>query len=169
MKKIIVLLLTLISVFTLVSCKNKKTKIPNSNMLTIIKHTSDGNDLSINISDDEKIQYIIDNINSLKLEEMDYIKPHDILYTLKFYNDIEEVKTLYVISSRYLSFKGDNNPYSINKGEIDLDYIESLFKNIDIAKELYVSKMDLEEAYYANKINKEQLQEIAEILNGNNR
>lgn len=114
--------------------------IPNSNNIIITKHLGNSQysptDTTITIDDDEIVNYIVDNFNSLKLEEMDYIKPHGIMYTLEFYNDSDKVKQIEVISSRYISHSDSTSPYSIKKGELDLDYLEKLFNDLPLEDKL---------------------------------
>ena len=105
--------------------------IPNSNNIIITKHLGNSpTDITITIDNEEIVNYIVNNFNSLKVEEMDYIKPHGIMYTLKFYNDLNEVKQIEVISSKYLAISDSISPYFIKKGELDLDYIEKLFNDL---------------------------------------
>ena len=131
--------------------------ISNSNSIVITKHLNNvpnsPTDITININEEEIVNHIVDNFNSLEIEEMYYIKPHGIMYTLEFYNDSNEVKQIEVISSIYLAISGSMSPYCIKKGELDLDYIEKLFNdpNYDI-KNLYAkSPMFATQSSYGNK------------------
>ena len=103
--------------------------IPKSDSIQITKHpTSDeGIDQTITIKDAEIVKHITDNLNSLTLEGMDYIKPNMVIYTLVFYEGSNEVKQVNIKSSKYLSFSGDTTPYTITKGKLDLEYLDSLF------------------------------------------
>lgn len=110
--------------------------ISNSNSIVITKHLNNvpnsPTDITININEEEVVNHIVDNFNSLEIEEMYYIKPHGIMYTLEFYNDSNEVKQIEVISSIYLAISGSMSPYCIKKGELDLDYIEKLFNDLPL-------------------------------------
>lgn len=111
--------------------------IQNSNNIIITKHLGNSpTDITITIDNEEIVNYIVDNFNSLKVEEMDYIKPHGIMYTLKFYNDLNEVKQIEVISSKYLAISDSISPYFIKKGELALDYIEKLFNDLALGDTL---------------------------------
>lgn len=136
------ILIFILSLFTIVLCgcnNNKELEkfIQSADKIIITKGANNETiELNISITDDDTINHIVENINSLTLEEMDYIKPHGIMYTLAFYDDKEEVKIINIISSRYLSHSDSTSPFYIKKGEIDLDYLDSLFNNLSLEDKL---------------------------------
>ena len=133
MKKYILPLMLLFLSLYLFGCKNhhlnNNNNIPNADSIEIIKHKTSGDTLeqTITITDTEIVNYIVDNLNSLTLKKMDYIKPNVVMYTLVFYESGVEVKQVNIKSNTYLSFSGDNTPYAITKGELDLEYLDALF------------------------------------------
>ena len=136
------ILIFILSLFTIVLCgcnNNKELEkfIQSADKIIITKCANNETiKLNISITDNDIINLIVENINSLTLEEMDYIKPHGVMYTLAFYDDNEEVKIINIISSRYLSHSDSTSPFYIKKGEIDLDYLDSLFNNISLEDKL---------------------------------
>lgn len=130
-KYILPIMLLVLSVF-LFSCSlnfEQNDIIPKSDSIEIIKHPTSGEgvDQTITVRDTEVVNHITDNLNSLSLEEMDYIKPHTVMYTLVFYDESTEVKQVNIESKKHLSFSDDNNPYAVTKGDLDLDYLDALF------------------------------------------
>ncbi len=132
MKKFILpIMLLVLSVF-LFSCSlnfEQNDIIPKSDSIEITKHPTSGEgvDQTITVRDTEVVKHITDNLNSLSLEEMDYIKPYTVMYTLVFYDESTEVKQVNIESKKHLSFSDDNNPYAVTKGDLDLDYLDALF------------------------------------------
>ena len=129
MKKYILPLMLFVLSLCLFGCMGQKCIIPASDSIQITKHgtSSDTVDQTITITDTEIIKHITDNLNSLTLKGMDYIKPNMVIYTLVFYESETEVKQVNIKSNTYLSFSGDNTPYAITKGQLDLDYLDALF------------------------------------------
>lgn len=130
-KYILPIMLLVLSVFSF-SCSlnfEQNDIIPKSDSIEITKHPTSGEgvDQIITVRDTEVVKHITDNLNSLSLEEMDYIKPHAVMYTLVFYGESTEVKQVNIESKKHLSFSDDNNPYAVTKGELDLDYLDALF------------------------------------------
>lgn len=159
MRKYILPLFLLFLSLCLLGCINQNINVPKSDSIKITKHgTVFDADQSITITDPEVVNYITNNLNSLTLEGMDYIKPNMIIYTLVFYDEINEVKQVNIKSSKYLSFSGDNTPYAIKEGELDLDYLDKLFTPLtdDEIKQLiinaYVKKYDVRDAVDVDKV-----------------
>ena len=130
-KYILPIMLLVLSVF-LFSCSfnfEQNDIIPKSDSIEITKHptSGDGVEQTITITNAEIIKHITDNLNSLTLEGMDYIKPNIVIYNLVFYEAETEVKQVNIKSNKYLSFSGDNTPYAVTKGDLDLDYLDALF------------------------------------------
>lgn len=112
-----------------------KNFIQAADKIAVTKYSrSETAELKITVSDEEVVNHIVDNINSLTLEEMDYIKPHGTMYTLVFYNNLDEVIRIDIISSRYIAYNA--KPYSIEGGSLDLNYLDSLFSNLSLEDKL---------------------------------
>ena len=132
MKKYILPVMLLVLSLFLFSCSinfGKNGIIPKADSIEITKHptSGDGVEQTITITNAEIIKHITDNLNSLTLEGMDYIKPNMVIYNLVFYEAETEVKQVNIKSNKYLSFSGDNTPYEIIKGELDVEYLDALF------------------------------------------
>ena len=132
MKKYILPVMLLVLSLFLFSCSinfGKNGIIPKADSIEITKHptSGDGVEQTIIITNAEMIKHITDNLNSLTLEGMDYIKPNMVIYNLVFYEAETEVKQVNIKSNKYLSFSGDNTPYAIIKGELDVEYLDALF------------------------------------------
>lgn len=145
----------------LTGCVLTNDIIPDADKIVVTKYGTDKDtiDQTITITDRDKVNYIINNINTLTLEKMDYIKPNEVKYTLVFYNSSSEVKEMDIKSDVYVSFKGDNNPYFIKKGQLDIEYIEKLFSPLseeEIINQLIISaykeKYDVKEEVLIDKI-----------------
>lgn len=161
MKKYIVPLVLLFLSLCLFGCTQQNNNVPNSNSIQITKHGTSGDsvDQTITITDTEVVKHIVDNLNSLTLEGMDYIKPNMVIYTLIFYDASTEVKQVNIKSSKHLSFSGDNTPYVITKGELDLDYLDALFTPLteeEMLEQLiinaYAEKYDVKDDVGVDKI-----------------
>lgn len=162
MKKIILSFLMLFLSLSLFGCVDQNKYIPKSDSITITKHIFEDLDMeqTITIDSEEVVNYIVDNINSLTLSKLDYIKPTELMYTLTFYNSSKEVEEIRIKSHYYVSI--GNNPYAVKKGELDIDYIESLFDTTSIddnieklIKDTYKEKYDMQIEPELNKIYKQ--------------
>ncbi|MBP3503787.1 MAG: hypothetical protein J6K18_01545 [Bacilli bacterium] len=133
MKKILVSLFLLVFGLCLVGCDNFGIiNIPSSDSILITKYDNTQEIQTIIVEELEVIEHITHNFNSLTVSKMDYIKPHETMYTFIFYdctneNESKVVKKVEVETTQCLSFDDSNEVYGINKGEIDLEYIDSLF------------------------------------------
>ena len=133
MKKILVSILLFVFGLCLVGCDNFGIiNIPSSDSILITKYDNTQEIQTIIVEELEVIEHITHNFNSLTVSKMDYIKPHETMYTFIFYdctneNESKVVKKVEVETTQCLSFDDGNEVYVINKGEIDLEYIDSLF------------------------------------------
>ena len=133
MKKILVGMFLLIFGICLVGCNNNsKINIPKSHSLQITKYENGLETQTIIVKDIEIIEQIVDNFNSLKLEEMDYIKPHVKMYTFIFYDNANEkewikLKKVDIETTHCLTIDDGNTPYGIKNGDIDFEFIDSIF------------------------------------------
>ncbi len=156
MKKNIFALILFILSLCLFGCVQQNNNVFESNSIQITKHREsiDSVDQTITVLDSEVVHNIVSNLNSLTLEETDYIEPSMVLYTLVF-----DVNAVNIISSNILSFNGDNTPYAIKKGVLDLDYLDALFTPLteeEIMKQLiidaYKKKYDTTDEVNVDKI-----------------
>ena len=89
MKRIVTLaltlVLTLLFMFSLVGCSSKTVlnDISSTKMIEIYNYETD---TSVEITDQETINRICENLLSLKLSKMHYNKPTSSAYTLTFYD-----------------------------------------------------------------------------------
>lgn len=133
MKKILVGMFLLIFGICLVGCNNNsKINIPKSQSIQITKYENGLEKQTIIVKDIEIIEKIVDNFNSLKLEEMDYIKPHVTMYTFIFYDSTNEkawnkLKKVDIETTHCLTIDDGNTPYGIKNGDIDFEFIDSIF------------------------------------------
>ena len=130
MKRIVTLaltlVLTLLFMFSLVGCSSKTVlnDISSTKMIEIYNYETD---TSVEITDQETINRICENLLSLKLSKMHYNKPTSSAYTLTFYdandNQIEIVK----IPSTLNWIHCNGAFYTITEGQFDREYIATLF------------------------------------------
>ena len=133
MKKILVCMFLL--VLCLVGCdSNCKINIPKSRSIQITKYENGQEIQTIIVKDIEIVEQIVDNFNSLKLEEIDYIKPHVTMYTFVFYdstNEKEQVKfkKVDIETTHCLTIDDGTIPYGIKKGSIDFEFIDLILSS----------------------------------------
>lgn len=135
MKKILVSIFLLVFGLCLVGCyNNSRINIPKSQSIQITKYENGLEKQTIIVKDIEIIEKIVDNFNSLKLEEMDYIKPHVTMYTFIFYDSTNEkawnkLKKVDIETTHCLTIDDGSAPYGIKNGDIDFDFIDSIFSS----------------------------------------
>ena len=133
MKKILVSIFLLVFGLCLVGCdNNSRINIPKSQSIQITKYENGLEKQTIIVKDIEIIEKIVDNFNSLKLEEMDYIKPHVTMYTFIFYDSTNEkacnkLKKVDIETTHCLTIDDGNTLYGIKNGNIDFEFVDSLF------------------------------------------
>lgn len=135
MKKILVIMFSLVFGICLVGCdSNSRINIPKSQSIQITKYENGLEKQTIIVKDIEIIEKIVDNFNSLKLEEMDYIKPHVTMYTFIFYDSTNEkawnkLKKVDIETTHCLTIDDGSAPYGIKNGDIDFEFIDSIFSS----------------------------------------
>ena len=135
MKKILVSIFLLVFGLCLVGCyNNSRINIPKSQSIQITKYENGLEKQTIIVKDIEIIEKIVDNFNSLKLEEMDYIKPHVTMYTFIFYDSTNEkawnkLKKVDIETTHCLTIDDGSAPYGIKNGDIDFEFIDSIFSS----------------------------------------
>lgn len=133
MKKIIISMFLLVFCLGLFGCNNLViNNIPSSDSILITKYENGQEIQTIIVEEIEVIEHITHNFNSLTVNEMDYIKPHSTMYTFTFYDCTNEkeskvLKKVEIETTQCLTFNDGNILYGIKKGEIDFEYIASLF------------------------------------------
>ena len=133
MKKILVSMFLLVFGLCLIGCdSNCKINIPKSRSIQITKYENGQEIQTIIVKDIEIVEQIVDNFNSLKLEEIDYIKPHKTMYTFVFYDSTNEkervkLKKVDIETTHCLTIDDGNIPYGIKKGSIDFEFIDLIF------------------------------------------
>lgn len=129
MKKIIISIFLLVTIFCLTSCITI-TDTSKTNKIVIKKYgvnTLYSTYYETTIEDIEQVKYICDNLNSLSLKKMNYNKPTMIEYELTFYNNDNEIKKIDITGNGWVGY--DNQLYTIKNGEIDFEYIDAYFKH----------------------------------------
>lgn len=129
MKKIIISIFLLVTIFCLTSCITI-TDTSKTNKIVIKKYgvnTLYSTYYETTIEDKEQVKYICDNLNSLSLKKMSYNKPTMIEYELIFYNNDNEIKKIDITGNGWIGY--DNHLHTIKNGEIDLEYIDAYFKH----------------------------------------
>ncbi len=135
MKKILVSMFLLIFGLCLVGCELIGTNIKLDDILPITKieitkyDVSGGNIVNnITLEDMEQINYICNNFTSLKLRKFTGPnKPTSIEYNFVFFNNDNEVEIIGITAQNWIDYRG--RFHSIEQGEIDFNYINTLFRN----------------------------------------
>lgn len=131
---LILIMLLCISVFT--GCGKRIEDLSSANKIEITKYdtASDSGDVcSITVTDKDQVAHICDNLNSLRMKEMGYNKPTAIEYTLKFSRSGKEIQTISITAHGWIDYNGDF--YTVESGELDIDYIDSLLKDANPSSE----------------------------------
>ena len=128
MKKIIILIFTLVFIFTLNGCSSapKTFEIVGATKLIII--SGDTGD-SISITNSDEIKYITDNITSLKYSKCNKVNSDGWSYSLQWFDKNDQnIETLTLLGDGYtiiydgFYYKGMSIDY-----EIDLTFLNSKF------------------------------------------
>ena len=125
MKKIIALVLALLCGLALISCSAKEVlnDISSTKMIEIYDYETD---TSIEITDQEMINRICENILSLKLSKMHYNKPTSSVYTLTFFDtNGNQIEVVGIPSHNWI--RCNDAFYNITDGQFDREYIATLF------------------------------------------
>ena len=81
---------------------------------------------TVTITEEASIKHIVDNLNSLKLKELEYNMPTAIEYELTFYNaDGEIMRTISITLDGWVDY---GSLHSVVSGELDIEYIAGLFE-----------------------------------------
>ena len=126
MKRIVTLTLTLLFMFSLVGCSSKTVlnDISSTKMIEIYNYETD---TSVEITDQETINRICENLLSLKLSKMHYNKPTSSVYTLTFYDANDNQIEIVEIPSTLNWIHCNGAFYTITEGQFDREYIATLF------------------------------------------
>ncbi len=131
MKKISIPIIFLLCAVFLTGCA--KIDISGVGMIEITEYSTSGQGeatKTVTVRDDEQVKYICDNLNSLTLKKMGYNKPTVMQYSLVFYNRAGmKIDTLSITAHGWIDYDGDF--HSVEKGELDLDYIEALLSDAE--------------------------------------
>ena len=129
MKRIVTLaltlVLTLLFMFSLVGCSSKTVlnDISSTKMIEIYNYETD---TSVEITDQETINRICENLLSLKLSKMHYNKPTSSVYTLTFLDtNGNQIEVVGIPSHNWI--RCNNAFYNITEGQFDREYIATLF------------------------------------------
>lgn len=126
MKKLLTAVLLLIFVLTLGSCA-KIDGLSAARKIHITRHSVTGDDsttYSATVISQEQVDYICNNLSSLKLKKMHYNEPTALWYTLEFYTYSAKLETISVTAHGWINHNGDF--YTVTEGVLDTDYIDSL-------------------------------------------
>ena len=83
---------------------------------------------TVTVTEEASVKHIVDNLNSLKLKELEYNEPTAIEYELTFYNaDGEIMRTISITLEGWVDY---GSLHSVVSGELDIEYIAGLFENI---------------------------------------
>lgn len=81
---------------------------------------------SVTVTEEASIKHIVDNLNSLKLKQLEYNMPTAIEYELIFYNaDGEIMRTISITLDGWVDY---GSLHSVVSGELDQEYIAGLFE-----------------------------------------
>lgn len=131
---ILIVLLLCISVFA--GCGKRIEDLSSANKIEITKYdtaSNSGDVCSITVTDKDQVAHICDNLNSLRMKEMGYNKPTAIEYTLKFSRSGKQLQTISITAHGWIDYNGDF--YTVESGELDIDYIDSLLKDANPSSE----------------------------------
>ena len=126
MKKLLTLVLLLTFVLTLGSCA-KIDGLSAAKKIHITRHSvtsDDSTTYSATVISQEQVEYICNNLSSLKLKKMRYNEPTVLWYTLEFYTYSAKLETIYVSAHGWIDYNGDF--YTVTDGVLDTAYIDSL-------------------------------------------
>ena len=126
MKKILTIASLLILVLMLSSCA-KIDGLSAATKIHITRHSvtsDDSTTYSATVISQEQVEYICNNLSSLKLKKMEYNKPTMRLYTLEFYTYSAKLETISITAHGWIDYNGDF--YTITDSTLDTDYIDSL-------------------------------------------
>ena len=128
MRKLIALILSLVSMLGLVSCRVNNAPYWDLSSATRIKieifdaQTSGDSITVVAIEEQKDIENIIGNLNSLELEKIEYNEPTVALYTLMFYNsENNHIESITISIDGWLTY--DGYFYYVKSGNLDLDYL----------------------------------------------
>ncbi len=81
---------------------------------------------AVTVTEETSVKHIVDNLNSLELEKMEYNMPTAIEYELVFYDaDGEMTKTISITLDGWVDYHGSF--HSVISGELDIAYLDGLF------------------------------------------
>lgn len=78
------------------------------------------------VESQQDIDHICENLSSLSLKKMWDHKPQEMEYTLTFYVLDEGYTTIYISGYGYVGF--DRYYHSVERGKLDLEYIDALLE-----------------------------------------
>lgn len=136
MKRALLLILVMLLCIPAFSGCTRIEDLSSANRIEITKYdtASDSGDVcSITVTDKDQVAHICDNLNSLRMKEMGYNKPTEIEYTLKFSRSGKQLQTISITAHGWIDYNGDF--YTVESGELDIDYIDSLLKDADPSSE----------------------------------
>ena len=101
--------------------------IDGATKIEIVKYDIGEKVGTVTVTDETSVKHIVDNLNSLKLKELEYNEPIAIEYELVFYDtDGEIMKTISITLDGWVDYHGFL--HSVINGELDIAYIEGLFE-----------------------------------------
>ena len=117
--------MTLLCGLALISC-SAKAVLNNISSTKVIEIYDYETDTSIEITDQETINRICENILSLKLSKMHYNKPTASVYTLTFFDtNGNQIEVVGIPSHNWI--RCNDAFYNITEGQFDREYIATLF------------------------------------------
>lgn len=129
MKKYLLLIILCFFTCGLFGCANKIDNISSTDKIKITRYNllneTESQDIIIDAKD--HIKHICENLNSLTLKKLEYSKVSELKYTLVFYNNEKELQVISITTKGLIAY--NRYDYRIEKGVLDLEYIDTLFNN----------------------------------------
>ena len=130
MKRSLLLILVMLLCISAFSGCTRIEDLSSANKIEITKYdtaSNSGDVYSITVTDKDQVAHICENLNSLRMKEMGYNKPTAIEYTLKFSRSGKQLQTISITAHGWIDYNGDF--YTVESGELDIEYIKSLFSD----------------------------------------
>lgn len=131
MKKILLSSFLVVFSLSLTGCISINN-ISAANKIVIVKYgVTDEKHIiqDVSVEDIEQVRYICENFSSINLKRMNYNKPTAREYYLFFYEDDKEIKEIGITAYGLVDY--DGHLHTVEKGEIDFDYINSFFDDLE--------------------------------------